>query len=296
MVYFKQKTAIILIAMLLCFVFPQAARAELQAAVEYQRLDGEEGLNTMKVDWWVTRQIGLRGTVDFGDTGISADLLYRKKDQNRITPYLGLGVRDLFDHSGKDLTTDERLEIIAGIELELTKRLSVAAETRFVPLNLDEHPEMKPVLGISFKWVIGEIFGASEAEKQVGEEAVVLLAKLIAAEAAAEPYAGQVAVGAVVMNRIKSGTFPATIREVIYQEGQFSCLPKLPTTQPTEVSLRAAREAIAGADPSRGALYYYNPKICRPDALPFFRSPKLTQTTRIGQHIFLKPTAAAVKN
>ncbi|HYH02122.1 MAG TPA: cell wall hydrolase [Bacillota bacterium] len=295
MVYFKQITAIILIALLLCFVFPGAARAELQAAVEYQKLNGEEAVNTMKIDWWVARQIGLRGTVDFGDTGISADLLYRKKDQERITPYLGLGLRDLFNHNGKRLDTDERLELIAGIELALTKKLSLAAETRFVPLNHDDHPEMKPVLGISFKWVVGEIFGASEAAEQVGNEAVLLLAKLITAEAGLEPYEGQVAVGAVVMNRTKSGTFPTTIKEVIYQEGQFSCLPKLPATQPSLAALRAAREAIAGVDPSQGALFYYNPVICKPEALPFFESPKLTVTTRIGQHVFLKPKVVPVK-
>ena len=89
---------------------------------------------------------------------------------------------------------------------------------------------------------------------------VALLARLISAEARGEPYRGQVAVGAVVMNRIKHPSFPNTLSGVIYQPGAFSCLSDGQFDQPvSESSYRAARDALAGVDPSGGAIYYFNP-------------------------------------
>ncbi len=90
---------------------------------------------------------------------------------------------------------------------------------------------------------------------------VDLLARLISAESRGEPYSGQVAVGAVVLNRVESPAFPGTISGVIYQSGAFSCINDGQFWKPVaDSAYRAAREAINGADPSGGALYYYNPK------------------------------------
>lgn len=89
---------------------------------------------------------------------------------------------------------------------------------------------------------------------------VNLLARLISAEARGEPYTGQVAVGAVVMNRIKHPSFPSTLSGVIYQKGAFSCLDDGQFDEPVaESAYRAARDAINGWDPSGGAIYYFNP-------------------------------------
>lgn len=89
---------------------------------------------------------------------------------------------------------------------------------------------------------------------------VDLLARLISAEARGEPYAGQVAVGAVVLNRVESPAFPATISGVIYQKGAFSCLNDGQFWKPVaDSAYRAARDALNGSDPSGGALYYFNP-------------------------------------
>jgi N-acetylmuramoyl-L-alanine amidase len=120
------------------------------------------------------------------------------------------------------------------------------------------------------------------------DDDLYLLAKLITAESQGEPYEGQVAVGAVVLNRVKSSQFPNTIREVIYQKNQFSCLPKLPKTVPTESSLQAAEDAIRGEDPSKGALFYYNPRLSSLEGLRFFATADLTKTVEIGNHIFFK--------
>ena len=89
---------------------------------------------------------------------------------------------------------------------------------------------------------------------------VELLARLISAEARGEPYNGQVAVGAVVLNRMKHPSFPSTLSGVIYQSGAFSCISDGQFNQPVASSAyRAARDALAGADPSGGAIYYFNP-------------------------------------
>lgn len=95
---------------------------------------------------------------------------------------------------------------------------------------------------------------------QTGSGSIDLLARLISAEARGEPYEGQVAVGAVVLNRTQHPSFPNTIAEVIYQPGAFSCLDDGQFDEPVaESAYRAARDAMNGWDPSYGAIYYFNP-------------------------------------
>lgn len=87
-----------------------------------------------------------------------------------------------------------------------------------------------------------------------------LLARLISAEARGEPYEGQVAVGAVVLNRVEHPSFPNTVSGVIYQSGAFSCLDDGQFwKEVSDSSYSAARDALNGWDPSGGAIYYFNP-------------------------------------
>lgn len=87
-----------------------------------------------------------------------------------------------------------------------------------------------------------------------------LFARIISAESRGEPYQGQVAVGAVIMNRIAHPSFPNTMSGVIYEKGAFSCLYDGGINAPVaDSAYKAAREAIDGSDPSGGAIYYYNP-------------------------------------
>ena len=87
-----------------------------------------------------------------------------------------------------------------------------------------------------------------------------LLARLISAEARGEPYVGQVAVGAVVLNRVRHPSFPNTIPGVIYQSGAFSCIADGQFDQPVaDSAYRAADDALNGWDPTGGAIYYFNP-------------------------------------
>jgi N-acetylmuramoyl-L-alanine amidase len=87
-----------------------------------------------------------------------------------------------------------------------------------------------------------------------------LLARIISAEARGESYLGQVAVGAVVLNRIEHPSFPDTLSGVVYQKGAFSCLNDGQFYKPVaDSAYRAASDALSGVDPSGGAIYYYNP-------------------------------------
>lgn len=89
---------------------------------------------------------------------------------------------------------------------------------------------------------------------------VNLLARVISAESRGEPYEGQVAVGAVILNRIQHPSFPNTLAGVIYQPGAFSCLNDGGINAAVaDSAYKAARDAINGWDPSGGAIYYYNP-------------------------------------
>ena len=89
---------------------------------------------------------------------------------------------------------------------------------------------------------------------------VALLAKVISAEARGEPYSGQVAVGAVILNRVNNPSFPNTIAGVVYEPEAFTCMVDGQIDQPVaDSAYQAARDALNGADPSGGALYYFNP-------------------------------------
>ena len=101
---------------------------------------------------------------------------------------------------------------------------------------------------------------SSSSNNNVSNNDLNLLSKLIYAEARGEPYTGQVAVGAVVLNRVKSSSFPNSVAGVIYQSGAFSVVNdgQINLT-PNETAKKAARDAMNGWDPSYGCIYYFNP-------------------------------------
>lgn len=102
--------------------------------------------------------------------------------------------------------------------------------------------------------------GTTSSGVAAQEHDVALLARVISAEARGEPYAGQVAVGAVILNRIEHPSFPNTLAGVVYQPGAFTCMVDGQIDQPVaESARRAAQEALNGSDPSGGAIYYFNP-------------------------------------
>lgn len=111
-----------------------------------------------------------------------------------------------------------------------------------------------------------------------------LLARVIYGEARGEPYTGQVAVGAVCMNRVKSSSFPNTLSGVVYQSGAFDAVSdgQINLT-PNSTARKAAQDALNGWDPSYGAIYYFNPSTA---TNKWIWSRPMTVT--IGKHRFCK--------
>ena len=111
-----------------------------------------------------------------------------------------------------------------------------------------------------------------------------LLARIISAEARGEPYNGQVAVGAVVLNRVKHPSFPNTISGVVYQKGAFTAIVDGQFNEPiADSAFKAAKDAMNGWDPSGGAIYYYNPERTTNQ---WIYSREVITT--IGKHVFAK--------
>lgn len=111
---------------------------------------------------------------------------------------------------------------------------------------------------------------------------VYLLAKVIEAEARGETYTGQVAVGAVILNRVEHSSFPDSIPGVVYQSGAFDCIYDSNwAVEPSSTAKKAAQDAINGWDPTGGSIYYYNPSKT---SNQWIRSR--TVITVIGRHYF----------
>jgi N-acetylmuramoyl-L-alanine amidase len=111
-----------------------------------------------------------------------------------------------------------------------------------------------------------------------------LLAKCVYAEARGEPYTGQVAVAAVILNRVKNANFPNSISGVIYQPWAFTCVNDGQINfQPNQTAYNAARDAMNGWDPSYGSIYYYNPATATSKWI-YSRQT----IVRIGKHVFAK--------
>ena len=123
---------------------------------------------------------------------------------------------------------------------------------------------------------------SKSSSPQVNSSSLNLLARCVYAEARGEPYVGQVAVAAVVLNRVKSSSFPNTVSGVIYQPGAFTCVSdgQINLT-PNQTAYNAARDALNGYDPTGGCLYYYNPATA---TSKWIWSLKVTLT--VGRHSF----------
>ncbi len=263
------------------FSLAVSTEASWQLGLDWRVTENVEP-SAFKINWWLWPGWGIRSIYTWEEQDLGLSIVYIPREKQGLTPYVALGVRDVLAFS--HVPVKEKIEFTAGFEFRMKSRckgVSTAVESRIIPSNLvgEEPSKFAPFFGFSINYDL-----AQRPRLRIQEDDdLYLLAKLIRAEAEGESYEGQVAVGAVVMNRVKSRQFPNTIREVIYQEGQFSCLPKLSTIEPSEQALQAARDALKGKDPSRGALYYYNPRLASPEA-----TANLQRTVRIGNHIFFK--------
>lgn len=125
---------------------------------------------------------------------------------------------------------------------------------------------------------------AEPMQNSRGQSDLYLLARLISGEARGEPFLGQAAVGAVIMNRLNSKDFPNTIAGNVYKKGEFESVSNGQIWEEVALSaLKAAEAAISGYDPTGGALYFYNPaKIHSKDNWIWTRQV----IGRIGRHVF----------
>ncbi len=129
---------------------------------------------------------------------------------------------------------------------------------------------------------LGIFVPASTGQSYTNNADLDLLARCVYAEARGEPYAGQVAVAAVVLNRVNHPSFPNTISEVIYQPYAFTAVADRQIyLTPNQAAYNAARDALNGWDPTYGCLFYYNPAVATSQWM--FNKPVATQ---IGKHVF----------
>ena len=138
------------------------------------------------------------------------------------------------------------------------------------------------IVGAKTLKALGISSGTTSASSSNSDPDVKLLARLIYGEARGESYTGQVAVGAVVMNRVKSSSFPNTVSGVIYQPYAFTAVSDGQINMtPSSTAYEAAKAAMNGWDPTGGAIYYYNPSTA---TSAWIYSRKTTVT--IGNHVF----------
>lgn len=125
---------------------------------------------------------------------------------------------------------------------------------------------------------------SSSGSSSSGSNNLNLLSKVVYSEARGEPYTGQVAVAAVVLNRVSSSSFPNSIPGVVYQSGAFDAVAdgQINLT-PNSTAKKAAQDAINGWDPTYGCIYYFNPATATSKWI--WSRP---QVTRIGKHIFCR--------
>ena len=140
------------------------------------------------------------------------------------------------------------------------------------------------IAGTNTLRAMGIYTSSSSSSSSSNSNNLNLLARLVYGEARGEPYTGQVAVAAVVLNRVKSSSFPNTISGVIYQSGAFNVVDdgQINLT-PNSTAIKAAQDALNGWDPSYGAIYYFNPNIA---TNKWIWSRPMTVT--IGNHRFCK--------
>jgi N-acetylmuramoyl-L-alanine amidase len=136
--------------------------------------------------------------------------------------------------------------------------------------------------GLAADGIVGPFTWRALRKYTVNLKEMELLARVVYSEARGEPYTGQVAVAAVVMNRLKSDHFPDTLSGVIFQRGAFTAVDDGQFwLTPNDSAYKAAKEAVRGWDPTNGALFYYNPKTA---VNKWIRSRPIL--VKIGNHVF----------
>lgn len=180
-----------------------------------------------------------------------------------------------YGNSGKDVPDLQyRLQSMGYFKAGIT--------SYFGPVTREALIQFQRDYGIQVDGIAGPQTWTMLKKVSVNRYEMDMLAKIIYAEARGESYEGQVAVGAVVLNRLASSEFPDSIREVIEQPLAFTAVADGQyKMKPNNIAYLAALDAVRGYDPTEGALYYFNPDVA---TSKWIWTRK--QTGKIGRHIF----------
>lgn len=219
------------------------------------------------------------------------DSLYEKKLRIAYTIQKGdtlWALAQKHDITVADLQIENRLKgdlIVTGKTLYIPQTVIVAYEDRRIVATNTVTALVKPEKPI----VVAKEASKAHTPTSDTDSDRYWLAKIIEAEAEGEPIEGKIAVGAVVLNRVQADWFPDSIRDVIFQKynGTYQFTPagngRLKRIEPSEAAYEAADRALAGEDPTEGALYFYNPKLSKST---FFKKKELLAS--IGNHQFFQ--------
>lgn len=129
-----------------------------------------------------------------------------------------------------------------------------------------------------------EVFSENDALIYLSQNDIYLMSQIVYAESKGEPFEGKVAVASVILNRVLSPSFPNSVEDVIFQPNAFSCVINNEiTVSPSQECFDAVYEAINGHDPTREALFFYNPEIA---TCTWMHGVDKTNVTPIGRHVF----------
>jgi N-acetylmuramoyl-L-alanine amidase len=166
--------------------------------------------------------------------------------------------------------------------LKLTGYLDGSLDGHYGPATYNAVRDFQRDYGLKADGIIGDRTWIAMKKYSLNRDELDVMAKIIYSEARGESYTGQVAVGAVVMNRIQSQQFPDTIYDVVFQPGAFTAIDDGQYwLTPNRTAYMAAQDAVRGWDPTGGSLYYFNP-----DTASSRWIWSLPQNMKIGRHIF----------
>ncbi|NMB00795.1 MAG: LysM peptidoglycan-binding domain-containing protein [Firmicutes bacterium] len=175
-------------------------------------------------------------------------------------------------------TSVEELKMANG----LTNDLIYLGQELIIPLDSTEEP-IETVPTATLPSVEGGFVLPEGSYTPADLDDIALLARLVFAEARGEPFLGQIAVAAVLLNRVKHPEFPNTVRAAIYQPRQFEVVSNGTINQtPNNLAYLAVLEALNGEDPTDGSLFFWNPRKVPSSSWVWTRPVKL----QIGEHVF----------
>lgn len=129
-----------------------------------------------------------------------------------------------------------------------------------------------------------EVFSQNDRMIYLTQDDIYLMSQIVYAESKGEPFEGKVAVASVILNRVLSPNFPNTVEEVVFQRNAFSCvIDNEINVSPSQECFDAVYEAISGHDPTREALFFYNPETA---TCAWMQHVDKTNVTPIGHHVF----------